>query len=530
LQDDSLHFQEELYNEILHSQCVRKIRKLNPESSQLDKRAFKMKSSHYSKPRSIKISSTHSKLQSRLQRVNDGDTILLDSGIYEFGSTLHIVASRLTFLSPNGSSTFRFLHSDGDGIIVAGQHCNFQGISFEALCPYQDSPGASNGHALIAVISGASIEFKNCQFARSFYSHSVTLSGPNASASLLHCKVATQQKCAIFASLESSVEIEDSIIFGTESFTTPIGVLVEQRSRLCMKSTEIFGFSSISVLIASSSTAILSTCKSISQHQRDGSCAHGLGTFVSISECEFSNSIEANIAALFGAHFEASNCHFFGGMFQGCVVQGEGSALHLRNCITQESREACVSISRGGHFAATDSSFSLSKKMQCIAAQGPGSSVELLNCKIDSCKGTCVLALAGAIAYIHDCIIENSMSMQGVCAEGSSSFIKMVRCEVLFTKEACVVAMHGGTVELDRCNLSHSLSSRGLSVEGQESSALLLDCNIKNCETAAICVLSGAKIKIRGGTFSDCRSVEGQGMCVQGGSSTAEIYDACFAR
>jgi hypothetical protein len=90
--------------------------------------------------------------------------------------------------------------------------------------------------------------------------------------------------------------------------------------------------------------------------------------------------------------------------------------------------------------------------------------------------------------------------------------------------------MHGGTVELDRCNLSHSLSSRGLSVEGQESSALLLDCNIKNCETAAICVLSGAKIKIRGGTFSDCRSVEGQGMCVQGGSSTAEIYDACFAR
>ena len=120
--------------------------------------------------------------------------------------------------------------------------------------------------------------------------------------------------------------------------------------------------------------------------------------------------------------------------------------------------------------------------------------------------------------------------MQGVCAEGTSSSVKMVRCQVKGTKEACVVAMHGGSVELDHCSLSNSISSRGLSVEGNESSAVLIDCKIKNCATAAVCVLNGAKIKIQGGTFSDCRSLEGQGMCVQGGGTIAEISNACFAR
>ena len=90
--------------------------------------------------------------------------------------------------------------------------------------------------------------------------------------------------------------------------------------------------------------------------------------------------------------------------------------------------------------------------------------------------------------------------------------------------------MHGGTVKLENCSLSNSISSRGLSVEGPESSAILIDCKIKNCATAAICVLSAAKIKILGGTFSDCKSAEGQGMCVQGGGTKAEIFDACFAR
>jgi len=120
--------------------------------------------------------------------------------------------------------------------------------------------------------------------------------------------------------------------------------------------------------------------------------------------------------------------------------------------------------------------------------------------------------------------------MQGVCAEGSESFVKMVGCKVKGTKEACVVAMHGGAVELEQCVLSESISSRGLSVEGHGSSALLLDCKIRHCATAAICALNGAKIRIRGGTFSDCRTSEGQGMCVQGGNTSAEIFDACFAR
>ncbi len=531
LQDDSLQFQEHLCSEIRQSQRVRKIRKLNPEANLSDLSDIKLPD--FSKHRTIELAPTHPKMQSRLHRVHDGHTIVLATGIYEFASTLHVVASNVTFISPNGESIFRFKHLDGDGIIVAGKNCIFQGITFDTLpVPNEISgvPVLSIPYALVSVITGASVEIKNCKFARSHYAYSLIISGAQAFASLFHCQILTQSKSAVFATLQSSIAIEDSTILGADGKTAPVGISIEQRSSLRMKGSEIRGFASISVLVASSSSATLSNCKSISEDQRDALCAHGIGTFVSATDCEFSNSIEANVAALFGAHLEANNCCFNGGNFQSCVVQGAGSALHLRGCSARGPREACVSVSRGGHFAASDSTFTLSKEMQGIAAQGPGSSVEMLNCKIDSCKGTCVLALTGAIASLYDCDIMNSISMQGVCAEGGDSFVKMVRCKVKGTKEACVVAMHGGAVELDRCVLSESISSRGLSVEGHASSAVLLDCKIKHCATAAICALNGAKIRIHGGTFSDCRSSEGQGMCVQGRDTMAEIFDACFAR
>jgi hypothetical protein len=466
--------------------------------------------------------------------VNDGDTVILAPGIYEFISTLHVVASNITFISPSEASTFRFMHSDGDGIIIAGKKSVFKGITFECS-PHLDEISkplqVSNAHALVSVITGASVEFDKCAFSRgSCSAHSLILSGAQAFASLFQCIIGTQRKGAIIATLQSSITIDNSIVKGADRYSAPIGILIEQRSSLKMRSSEICGFVSIGVLTASGSSAALTNCKSISHNQRDAICAHGLGTVVTATGCQFCNSIEANVAVLFGAHLEANNCQFSGGMFQGCVVQGAGSALHLRSCETQDTLEACVSISRGGHFAAIDSTFSHSKEMQGIAAQGLGSSVELLNCKIHSCKGTCVLALTGAIACLHDCEIKNSISMQGVCAEGNSSSVKMVRCQIKGTREACVVAMHGGAVQLECCVLSHSISSRGLSVEGPNSSALLIDSRIKNCATAAICVLNGAKIKIQGGTFSDCRSSEGQGMCVQGSETTAEIVDACFAR
>ena len=531
LQDDSLLFHEDLYSEIRQSQRVRKIRKLNPEANPSELTNFKL--TDFSKPRTIHLAPTHPKIQSRLHRVHDGHTIVLATGIYEFVSTLHVVASNVTFISPNGDSTFRFKHFDGDGLIVAGKNCIFQGITFDSSPLPDDTSGTpvlSIPHALVSVITGASVEFKNCEFARSNYAHSLMLSGAQVFAGLFKCRISTQGKSAVLATLQSTIAIEDSIILGADSKNAPVGISIEQRSILRMRGSEIRGFASISVLIASSSSATLTNCKSVSTNQRDAICAHGLGTFVTATDCEFSNSIEANVAALFGAHLEANNCRFNGGHFQSCVVRGVGSALHLRSCIARGPREACVSISRGGHFAASDSSFSLSKEMQGIAAQGPGSSVEMINCKIDSCKGTCVLALTGAIASLYDCDIMNSVSMQGVCAEGSESFVKMVGCKVKGTKEACVVAMHGGAVELEQCVLSESISSRGLSVEGLGSSALLLECKIRHCATAAICALNGAKIRIRGGTFSDCRTSEGQGMCVQGGNTSAEIFDACFAR
>ncbi len=443
------------------------------------------------------------------------------------------MASDVTFASPSEESTFRFKHLDGDGIIVAGKGCNFTGISFDASPQLDEFSGASHAShvcGLVSVIGGADVEFKKCQFVTSSYAYSLILSGPQAFANLFQCKLWTQQKGAVFATLQSSIAIDDSIILGTNDNAAPIGILIEHQSNLHMTSTEICGFASISVLIASHSSATLKKCKSISHHQRDALCAHGIGTCVVATDCQFGNSAEANVAALFGAHLECHNCLFFGGMFQGCVVQGTGSALHLRNCVTRGTLEALVSVSRGGHFAAVDSLFTHSKEMQGIAAQGQGSSVELLNCKIDSCMQTCVLALSGAALILSDCEIINSNMMQGVCAEGTFSSVKMVRCRVKGTKEACVVAMHGGTVHLDRCTLSNSISSRGLSVEGRESSAIMIECKIKNCATAAICVLSGAKIKIQGGSFSDCKSQEGQGMCVQGGDTTAEIFDACFAR
>ena len=462
--------------------------------------------------------------------MQDGDTIVLAPGVYDFHSTLHIVASRVTFVSPSEGSTFRFNHLDGDGVIVAGKGSTFKGITFDAQTSPRELSGA-NAHALICVIGDASAEFNNCDFANSSYGHSLISSGDQASASLFHCRISTQCRGAILATFQSTIFIDDSIVVADNVLSAaPIGILVENHSSLRMSNTEIRGNASISILIASGSSATLKKCKSISHSQRDALCAHGLGTCVSATECQFSNSTEANVAALFGAHLEADNCQFFCGMFQGCVVQGAGSAMHLRNCATRGTQEACVSVSRAGHFTAVDSSFAFSQQMQGIAAQGTGSSVELLSCQIDSCKGTCVLALTGAMAYLHDCQILNSTSMQGVCAEGTSSSVKMVRCQVKGTKEACVVAMHGGSVELDHCSLSNSISSRGLSVEGNESSAVLIDCKIKNCATAAVCVLNGAKIKIQGGTFSDCRSLEGQGMCVQGGGTIAEISNACFAR
>ncbi len=486
-------------------------------------------------PRTIHVAPGHLKLQSKLHRVQNGDTVVLDAGTYDFASTLHVVADHITFVSPAGGTVFRFKHFDGDGIIVAGKKCVFTGVTFDAPDPPPaDISGSSHlANALVFVIGDASAEFKNCEFAKSsHYAHSLISSGLHAFVGMFQCRILTQSRGAILASHHSSVVIDASIILGTDCTinSAPIGILIENHSSLRMRGSEICGTVAISVLVASGSSAMLQICKSISNNQRDAICAHGLGTSVSATHCQFSNSSEANVAALFGAHLEAENCMFFGGMFQGCVVQGAGSAMHLRSCVTRGTQEACVSVSRGGHFAAIDSSFSFSKEMQGIAAQGPGSSVELLNCKVDSCKGTCVLALTGAAACLHDCQITNSHSMQGVCAEGNDSNVKLVRCQVNGTKEACVVAMHGGAVELDHCSLSNSMSSRGLSVEGTESSAVLTECKIKNCATAAICVLNGAKIKIRGGTFSDCKSAEGQGMCVQGGGTTAEIVNACFAR
>lgn len=530
LQSDSLHFQESLYSEIRQIQRERKIQKLNPEAS-LSEQNVPLPPNP-PKPRVIEITPKHSNLLSRIQRVNDGDTVILAPGTYDFASTLHVVASHVSFVSPTQESIFRFNHLDGDGVMVAGRSCIFKGISF--CGSLDDVCGASNFvscvYGLVSVISGASVDFTNCEFSRSTHAYSLITTGPHGVANMFQCRLSTQRKGAILATLQSSIAIDDSIIMGTDSISSQIGILIENQSDLRMIGTEFCGFASISVLIASRSSATLKKCKSISHHQRDALCAHGVGTRVHCTECQFSNSIEANVAALFGAHVEAENCHFIGGMFQGCVVQGAGSALHLRHCVTRETNEACVSVSRGGHFAAVDSLFLNSKEMQGIAAQGPGSSVELLNCKIVSCRQTCVLALSGAIMSLFDCEIMNSKLMQGVCAEGSCSTINMVRCCVKGTKEACVVAMHGGTVKLENCSLSNSISSRGLSVEGPESSAILIDCKIKNCATAAICVLSAAKIKIHGGTFSDCKSAEGQGMCVQGGGTKAEIFDACFAR
>jgi hypothetical protein len=530
LKNDSLQFQEDLYSEIRETQRVRKFRKLNPDANSSDQHPPPLQ---VSKPRIIEMNSTNSNLLSRMQRVHDGDTIILAPGIYEFTSTLHVVASHVTFISPSEESIFRFKHLDGDGIIVAAKSCMFKGISFDAIPLLDDSSGPSQSsqvYGLVSVICGASVEFKNCEFATSSYAYSLIISGPHALADLDQCKLLSQHKGAVFATHQSSVIIQNSMILGADVNSAPIGILIEHQSNLQMTSTDMCGFASISILIASSSVATLNKCKAISCQQRDAVCAHGVGTVLTATDCQFSNSTEANVAALFGAHLEAQNCLVFGGMFQGCVVQGAGSALHLRNCVTRGSQEACVSVSRGGHFAAVDSLFANSKEMQGIAAQGPGSSVELLNCKIDSCRQTCALALSGAILSLYDCEIINSKMMQGVCAEGSSSSVKMVRCRVKGTKEACVVAMHGGFVHIDHCVLSNSVSSRGLSVEGRDSSAVLIDCNIKHCATAAICVLSGARIKIQGGTFSDCKTAEGQGMCVQGGDTVAEIFDACFAR
>lgn len=265
-------------------------------------------------------------------------------------------------------------------------------------------------------------------------------------------------------------------------------------------------------------------CACFGSFAMQGVCSEGANSIVELENCSVHSHFEACVAALASGYFSAKNCQIYKSeRSRGISIEGVGSKAVIMSCSIYQcySASICVLGSALCNVIKSELRDTLGPCSQIVCVQGQGSKCVIKESSISDSSGTCVVALAGGFVMLYDSFVFGSVTMQGISSQGNDSKITAENCSISNTHEACVGSLRGGLVRMSGCNISKS-SSRGVSVEGA-SVVEMVDCKIESCFSSCAAVSDGGKLFASKSSFQHTVASHGQGICVQGSSSTVTL-------